>query len=174
MHDSPSHRVPTVRGFFVDAHTLGAALTGRTSNSGALAEKLGATPKTSTDEYGGPITTEFLEYAVNDVQVTWECYEKLAQRYASFGLSHTPVHRCTAKRASVRGCCVRLGSARGGKLNPNSLQRSSVSSSARITVVALRSGFAVRYDGFCTATSSPCTHRLHAHGALAVRDRAGS
>ena len=102
-------RVPTVRGFFVDAHTLGAALTGENLKLGTLAEKLGATAKTSPDEFGGPITAKFLEYAVNDVQVTWECYEKLARRYASFGLSQTPVHRVYSEASIGKGLLREIG-----------------------------------------------------------------
>jgi hypothetical protein len=102
-------RVPTVRGFFVDAHTLGAALTGENLKLGTLADKLGATAKTSPDEFGGPITAKFLAYAVNDVQVTWECYEKLAQRYASFGLSQTPVHRVYSEASIGKGLLLEIG-----------------------------------------------------------------
>lgn len=102
-------RIPTVRGFFVDAHTLGAALTGENLKLGTLADKLGVTAKTSPDEFGGPITVNFLEYAVNDVQVTWECYEKLAQRYASFGLSQTPVHRVYSEASIGKGLLREIG-----------------------------------------------------------------
>ncbi len=102
-------RVPTVRGFFVDAHTLGAALTGENLKLGALAHKLGATAKTSPDEFGGPITANFLEYAVNDVQVTWECYEKLAQRYASFGLPQTSVHRVYSEASIGKALLREIG-----------------------------------------------------------------
>ena len=102
-------RVPTVRGFFVDAHTLGAALTGENLKLGTLAQKLGVTAKTAPDEFGGPITANFLAYAVNDVQVTWECYEKLAHRYASFGLSQTPVHRVYSEASIGKGLLREIG-----------------------------------------------------------------
>ena len=45
--------------------------------------------KISADEHGGPITTEYLEYAVRDVQTTWECYEELIERYNTLQLRDT-------------------------------------------------------------------------------------
>src|SRR5262249_10934212 len=68
--------VPARRGYFVDAKTAAGALLGFGGNLRDLAELLG-TPnrKREMDDYAGPVTAEFLDYAVTDVQVTWECYE---------------------------------------------------------------------------------------------------
>src|SRR5262249_20100671 len=41
----------------------------------------------SHDEHGERITPEYLDYALNDTQVTWECFAALRDRYAHFGLS---------------------------------------------------------------------------------------
>ena len=49
--------------------------------------------KLDTEEHGGPITREYVEYAVRDVQTTWECYQKLTQRYESFALTETPASK---------------------------------------------------------------------------------
>ena len=113
-------RVPTVRGFFVDAHTLGAALTGENLKLRTLAEKLGtATRKTSPDEYGGPITAEFLAYAVNDVQVTWECYEKLYERFASLGLTKTALHAVYSEASIGKGLLSEIGVRPWRKVQPD-------------------------------------------------------
>ncbi|WP_026180796.1 3'-5' exonuclease family protein [Henriciella marina] len=81
------------RGTFIDAKTIAAALlTGRYSLA-ALAKRLNTpTQKQETEEHGGPLTPEYLSYARDDVQATWECYEALAKIYAGFGLS-TPLKR---------------------------------------------------------------------------------
>jgi hypothetical protein len=82
--------VPVRRGFFVDCKTLGAALFAKSFTLKSLSKELKVKhEKLSTDEYGGPITAEFLEYAVGDVQTTWECYEELVRRYDALGLKDT-------------------------------------------------------------------------------------
>jgi hypothetical protein len=87
-------RVPVRRGFFVDVKTIGAALTSRSDTLGSLAEFLDVpSRKLSTEEHGGPLTQEYLDYAIQDVQVTWECYAELSRRYAEHGLTQTPIHR---------------------------------------------------------------------------------
>ena len=86
--------VPVRRGFFVDCKTLGAALFAKSFTLKSLAKDLKVEhQKISTDEYGGPITTEFLEYAVRDVQTTWECYEELVRRYNALALKDTLPHQ---------------------------------------------------------------------------------
>jgi hypothetical protein len=49
--------------------------------------------KHDTDEHGGPLTEQYREYACTDVQVTWECFQALHDRYTRYGLTQTPVHR---------------------------------------------------------------------------------
>lgn len=81
------------RGYFVDVKTLAAALTSRSFSLDSLCQFL-KTPvqKLKTDEHGGPITPDYLEYARTDVQATWECLEELSKRYDAHGLE-TGVHR---------------------------------------------------------------------------------
>ena len=74
------------RGFFTDVKTLAAALTGRSFSLGGLAKVLGTTPKGEFDDFEGPITPEMVRYGINDVQVTWECFERLSARYGDYRL----------------------------------------------------------------------------------------
>jgi hypothetical protein len=77
----------TYRGHFVDIKTLASALLSRRFTLRSLAVTLRTpTQKRETDEHG-KISEAYLDYARADVQVTWECYEKLARRYAEHGLS---------------------------------------------------------------------------------------
>lgn len=75
-------------GAFVDVKTLaGAMLSGSWSLDGLSNALKVAHPKMETSEHGGPLTAEYVEYALNDVQATWECYETLTARLASYGLT---------------------------------------------------------------------------------------
>jgi hypothetical protein len=49
--------------------------------------------KLATDEHGGPITPEYVEYAVNDVRVTSECFTELSRRYEALRLEDTPASK---------------------------------------------------------------------------------
>jgi hypothetical protein len=89
-NDGPSIR----RGFFVDTSTFATAQFARPFTLQSLAEFLEVeSRKLDTEEHGGPVTREYVEYAVRDVQTTWECYRKLTQRYESFGLTETPASK---------------------------------------------------------------------------------
>jgi hypothetical protein len=87
-------RVPVRRGFFVDVKTIDAALTSRSDTLGSLAEFLNVpSRKTAVESHGGPLTTDYIAYAVNDTQVTWECFAELRERYLKHNLTKTPIDR---------------------------------------------------------------------------------
>lgn len=80
------------RGLFVDVKTLAASLTGQSHTLQSLTELLKTTPKSPLDSYKGPLTPEMVAYCMNDVQATWECFARLAERYDTFDLSRTGLH----------------------------------------------------------------------------------
>ena len=81
-------------GYFVDLKTLAAALTSRSFNLAGLAEFLGTEDrKLETEGHGKRITAEYLSYARQDVQVTWECYCKLLDKYSEHKFTQTPPYR---------------------------------------------------------------------------------
>jgi hypothetical protein len=84
--------VPPHRGYFVDVKTLASAMLSGSWSLDSLASHLN-TPnqKHTTEEHGQALTPKYLQYAMQDVQVTWECFEKLQSRYQSFGLRKTPI-----------------------------------------------------------------------------------
>jgi hypothetical protein len=98
-------------GHFVDVKTLARALTGSSHSLASLTDHL-KTPhhKSTSDEHGGPLTPEYLDYAYNDVQATWECYSDLNARYLSFALD-TPVAQIMSEagigKASLRQMGIR-------------------------------------------------------------------
>src|ERR1700730_3813719 len=77
------------RGSFLDVKTIAAALLSRSFSLELLAEFLGTQHrKRSTDEHGGPLTPAYLYYAVDDVQVTWECYQVLLEKLRGHAFLH--------------------------------------------------------------------------------------
>ena len=83
------HRAPR-RGSFIDVKTLAAALFSQSFSLKSLADFLAtSTRKRSTDEHGGPLTSAYVAYAVDDVQVTWECYQVLLEKLRGHALTKT-------------------------------------------------------------------------------------
>jgi hypothetical protein len=81
------------RGYFVDVKTLAAALTSKSHSLAFLSELLKVpTPKEESDEHGDVLTPDYVRYGLRDVQTTWECFDALAQRFATFGLSDTGLY----------------------------------------------------------------------------------
>jgi len=113
-------KVPVGRGHFVDVRTLAGALLGGSWKLKGLAEHLGTeNQKLQTEDYGGPVTEEFLEYAVRDVQATWECFEKLRQQYESYGLTETPVEKIYSEASLGKAYLKQMGIQPWRKLQPD-------------------------------------------------------
>ena len=74
------------KGFFVDVKTLAAALTGQSHSLKSLAKLLKTRRKSKFDAFDGPVTPMMVLYGMRDVQVTWECFAKLAERYQAYNL----------------------------------------------------------------------------------------
>jgi len=98
------------RGFFVDVKTLAAALTATSHTLKSLADFLEvAHRKLDTDEHGAPITDAYIEYAIGDVQTTWECYRELMRRYGEHGLTQTPAHRIKSEAGLGKAYLRQMG-----------------------------------------------------------------
>jgi hypothetical protein len=103
-------KAPPRRPAFVDVSTLAAALFSRTFSLRDLANDL-KTPhrKLGTDDHGRALTPEYLDYAIQDVQVTWECFVELRSRYAEHGLERTPVQRILSEASIGKGYLREMG-----------------------------------------------------------------
>lgn len=95
------------RGHFVDCKTLAGALFERSFTLDHLSAFLKVpSPKLEVDGFDGPITEGLLDYAVRDVQTTWECYAELIRRFERLSLkSLTPDKAYSA--ASIGKACLR-------------------------------------------------------------------
>lgn len=90
----PVKRPPTRRGFFIDVNTVASALLSERFKLDGLAKRLKTKHrKLGMEHHGGPIDSNAIEYARRDPQVTWECYVALRDKYASYNLTRTPLHK---------------------------------------------------------------------------------
>lgn len=106
-------KLPDMRGFrgaFVDVRTLAAGLTGQSHSLKSLAALLQTKhQKTGVDDYGAPITEELLKYVEDDVQVTWECFERLQSQYDSYNLTKTPSHKIFGEASIGKAYLKQMG-----------------------------------------------------------------
>ena len=80
-------------GFFVDVKTLAGVLLAESYDLEHLCIDLDTkTKKQSRDDHGKALTAEYVGYALDDVQATWECYLELTKRLAAHGLPQAKAH----------------------------------------------------------------------------------
>jgi hypothetical protein len=101
-------RVPTYRGHFVDVKTLASALLSSRFTLGSLAKTLGTLSQKQQVDAHGTITKAYLDYARGDVQVTWECFTALSQRYADHDLSQ-PIDRLLSEASIGKAYLQQMG-----------------------------------------------------------------
>lgn len=103
-------KIPARRGHFVDVRTLAGALLSGSWSLEKLAKHLGTEhKKLEAEEHGGPLTEEYIEYAVRDVQATWECFERLNKQYESYGLTETPVDKIYSEASLGKSYLKQMG-----------------------------------------------------------------
>jgi hypothetical protein len=108
------------RGFFVDVRTLGAALLGKTDSLETLSATLEVdTPKSRSDGHGKALTEDYLDYAVGDVETTWQCYCKLVDRYTQLGLKGTPPHKIFSEASVGKAYLREMGIKPWQKVQPD-------------------------------------------------------
>jgi hypothetical protein len=98
------------RGYFIDVLGLGAALLGETKKLGRLADDLDTeTRKRDVDRHGEPLTVEYLDYLLADVQVTWECHLALRDRYQALNLTETPLYAVHSEASIGKAYLKQIG-----------------------------------------------------------------
>ena len=156
-----NHNKPPRRGFFIDVHTFAAALLSRSFTLERLSKFLNvAHPKMATDEHGGPITTEYLDYATRDVQTTWECYRELERRFAEFGLNETAPHKVFSEASIGKGYLTAMRVKPLSKVQPMFRPASSQSNLNPIRpAVDRRLASGGKFDRWSCAISFRCIRR---------------
>jgi hypothetical protein len=100
---------PVRRGYFVDLKTIGAALLSRSFTLASLSEFLGtAAQKAKTDEHVGPLSSEYIAYADQDVETTWQCFKALRDKYQGYQLS-TPLYRILSEASLGKAYLRQMG-----------------------------------------------------------------
>ncbi len=108
------------RGCFIDLKTHAAALTSRSFSLASLADFLQIeNGKLDTNEHGGPLTENYLRYAVRDVEVTWECYRALRDKLKAHGLRQTDPSAIQSEAGIGKGYLKEMGIRPLSELPPN-------------------------------------------------------
>jgi predicted transcriptional regulator len=103
-------KVPPRRGHFVDVRTLAGALLSGSWSLGRLAEHLEVEhEKLETEGHGETLTEEYLEYAAQDVQATWECFERLRDQYERYELTDTPLDKIYSEASLGKAYLKQMG-----------------------------------------------------------------
>ncbi len=98
------------RGFFIDIKTLAAALTSKSFSLASLAQFLGVkAQKHETEDHGRTLTPEYIAYAVQDTQTTWECFSRLEEMYAAHRLTLTEDHNIHSEASLGKAYLKEMG-----------------------------------------------------------------
>src|SRR5271165_329273 len=98
------------RGSFIDLKTIAAALLSRSFNLASLADFLKTpTRKAESGGHGKQLTAKYVAYLLQDVQVTWECYQSLRDRYALHALDETPLGKILSEASLGKAYLKQMG-----------------------------------------------------------------
>lgn len=95
---------PVRRGHFIDVGTIANALFARGFGLGELADFLKVEHrKQPFTDYDGPVTGEMIDYAIGDVEATWDCYVDLMKRLKALNLPKTPPEKIRSEASIGKG-----------------------------------------------------------------------
>jgi hypothetical protein len=98
------------RGSFIDLKTIAAALYSRSFSLGSLADFLKTpTRKADSGGHGKHLTAHYIGYLLDDVQTTWECYQKLRNKYVQHGLEETPLGKVLSEASLGKAYLKHMG-----------------------------------------------------------------
>jgi hypothetical protein len=123
--DAPGQRRRKVaprnrRGSFIDLKTIAAALLSRSFSLGSLADFLKTpTRKAESGGKGKQLTTDYVRYMLDDVQVTWECYQRLRDKYALHALGETPLGKVLSEASLGKAYLKQMGVRPFGEVQPD-------------------------------------------------------
>ena len=113
---------PVRRGYFLDIKTLAAALTSTSHSLASLAKALDVeSQKHETLEHGRILTPEYIAYALQDTQTTWECFHKLKILYELHKLDSTGAHKIYSEASLGKAYLREMGIKPWKKLQPDFL-----------------------------------------------------
>jgi hypothetical protein len=90
--------------------TIAAALYSRSFSLGSLADFLQTTTrKAESGGHGKQLTIDYVRYLLDDVQATWECYQKLRDKYVQHGLEETPLGKVLSEASLGKAYLKHMG-----------------------------------------------------------------
>ena len=100
MRKRKQKQSPPRRGYFIDLKTLaGAILSGNFTLAG-LGKALGIEGgKLDTEEHGRRLSSDYLAYAMRDVELTAECFWRLKARFEQLGLNSVTMESAFSEAA---------------------------------------------------------------------------
>ncbi|MBI4177123.1 MAG: hypothetical protein HY516_02045 [Candidatus Aenigmarchaeota archaeon] len=104
-------------GNFLDLKTLSFALTNDKLTLKSACERFNTEHRKTETEYNN-ITEKHLQYNLNDVQITYELYEKLKGEYAGYGLD-LPLTKVFSPASLGKACLSKFGIKSFFEKNPN-------------------------------------------------------
>jgi hypothetical protein len=108
------------RGSFIDLKTIAAALLSRSFSLASLADFLKTpTRKAESGGHGKQLTAKYVGYLLQDVQVTWECYQSLRDRYALHALDDTPLGKVLSEASIGKAYLKQMGVRPFGEVQPD-------------------------------------------------------
>ncbi len=108
------------RGSFIDLKTVAAALQSRSFSLASLADFLKTpTRKAESGGHGKLLTAKYVGYLLQDVQVTWECYQSLRDRYALHALEETPLGKVLSEASIGKAYLKQMGVRPFGEVQPD-------------------------------------------------------
>ena len=98
------------RGSFIDLKTIAAALLSRSFSLASLADFLRTpTRKAESGGHGRRLTAKYVRYLVQDVQVSWECFQLLRDRYELHALEATPLGKVLSEASLGKAYLRQMG-----------------------------------------------------------------
>lgn len=114
------NKIPHRAGHFVDVKTLAGALFARSFSLAGLSKFLSVeSPKLEFDDFTAPVTNEMADYAMRDVQATWECYAELIARLDRLGLPDLAAEKIYSEASIGKGYIRAMGIVPWQKSQPN-------------------------------------------------------
>jgi hypothetical protein len=90
--------------------TIASALLSRSFSLASLADFLKTTTrKAESGGHGKQLTAKYVGYLLDDVQVTWECYQSLRDRYALHALEETPLGKVLSEASLGKAYLKQMG-----------------------------------------------------------------
>tara|TARA_B100000678_G_scaffold122818_1_gene102766 strand:+ start:15672 stop:18155 length:2484 start_codon:yes stop_codon:yes gene_type:complete len=106
--------------FFVDVRTLAGVLLSGGFSLEQLCKELGVkTPKKNVKKHGGTLTNRYIDYAVTDVQATWESYAILKAKLEEHGLSNATPHGLISEASLGKSYLAEMGIAPWQQMQPD-------------------------------------------------------